>query len=223
MPDSIHHVIYRVDPKRNLDWKSYDQSLTTDGVHSKDRFDVAHPNAETLSEAVKMMKGRLLIKAIETLNIDQAIIFCRTKLDCDNLEKYLNQIGRLKNNADRYSCICMHADRSANERSVNLNTFKQGKVRFLICTDVAARGIDVKGIPFVIQMTLPDDKANYLHRIGRVGRADRMGLAISLVSTVPEKVWYHSNCKNRGKGCFNTQLTDQNGCCIWYNEIEVGM
>lgn len=61
-------------------------------------------------------------------------------------------------------------------------------MRFLICTDVAARGIDVQGIPFVINFTLPDDKANYIHRIGRVGRADRMGLAISLVSTVQEKV-----------------------------------
>ena len=55
---------------------------------------------------------------------------------------------------------------------------------------MAARGIDVQGIPFVINFTLPDEKENYLHRIGRVGRADRMGLAISLVSSVPEKVWY---------------------------------
>lgn len=53
----------------------------------------------------------------------------------------------------------------------------------MICTDVAARGIDVKGVPFVINVTLPDDKQNYVHRIGRVGRAERMGLAISLVAT----------------------------------------
>ena len=49
----------------------------------------------------------------------------------------------------------------------------------------------------------------------------RMGLAISLVSTVQEKVWYHSNCPNRGKGCWNTALTDNGGCAIWYNEYEV--
>ena len=60
-------------------------------------------------------------------------------------------------------------------------------MRFLICTDVAARGIDIRGIPFVINVTLPDDKQNYVHRIGRVGRAERMGLAISLVSKVKEK------------------------------------
>ena len=73
-------------------------------------------------------------------------------------------------------------------------------------------------MPYVINVTLPDDKANYLHRIGRVGRAKKMGLAISLVATVKEKVWYHSNCKNRGKGCYNTNDVKQGGCTIWYDE-----
>lgn len=73
----------------------------------------------------------------------------------------------------------------------------------------------------MIQVTLPDEKANYLHRIGRVGRAERMGLAISLVSSVPEKVWFHANCANRGKNCFNTRLVPEKGCCIWYNELQV--
>ena len=67
-------------------------------------------------------------------------------------------------------------------------------------------------------MTLPDEKQNYVHRIGRVGRADRMGLAISMVSKVQEKVWYHS-CPSRGKSCANTLLKDDGGCCIWYNEM----
>lgn len=71
---------------------------------------------------------------------------------------------------------------------------------------------------------MPDEKANYVHRIGRVGRADRMGLAISLVSAVPEKVWYHGQwCSSHGKNCSNTQLTDRKGCCIWYNEKNVSV
>ena len=53
---------------------------------------------------------------------------------------------------------------------------------------MAARGIDIRGIPFVVNVTLPDEKQSYVHRIGRVGRAERMGLAISLISTVKEKV-----------------------------------
>lgn len=163
--------------------------------------------------------GEYVVKAIDTLKIDYAIIFCRTKVDCDNLENYLTSVGRARN--IDYSCVCLHGDRPPNERTRNLETFKGKKVKFLICTDVAARGIDVKGIPFVLQVTLPDDKANYLHRIGRVGRAERMGLAVSFVANVPEKVWFHSNCRNRGKGCTNTRLTDQGGCCIWYNELQL--
>ena len=74
----------------------------------------------------------------------------------------------------------------------------------------------------MINITLPDEKSNYVHRIGRVGRAERMGLAISLVSSVPEKVWYHGEwCPSRGRNCNNTNLTDQGGCCVWYQEKRV--
>lgn len=71
-------------------------------------------------------------------------------------------------------------------------------------------------------MTLPDEKSNYVHRIGRVGRAERMGLAISIVGANPEKVWYHGEwCPSRGKMCSNTELTKFSGCCVWYNEMNV--
>lgn len=74
----------------------------------------------------------------------------------------------------------------------------------------------------VINITLPDEKSNYVHRIGRVGRAERMGLAISLVSSVPEKVWYHGEwCSSRGRSCWNTNLTTVKGCCTWINEKNV--
>ena len=75
-------------------------------------------------------------------------------------------------------------------------------MNFLICTDVAARGLDVKGLPFMINVSLPDDKSNYVHRIGRVGRAERMGLAISLVSTVQEKVFLPLSCFSIEDKCF---------------------
>lgn len=64
----------------------------------------------------------------------------------------------------------------------NLAAFKEGDVRFLICTDVAARGVDIKGLPYVVNMTLPDVPENYIHRIGRVGRQDCLGLAVSIVA-----------------------------------------
>jgi ATP-dependent RNA helicase DDX1 len=118
--------------------------------------------------------------------------------------------------------VCLHGDRKPQERKGNLDRFKRKEVRFLICTDVAARGLDVSGLPFIINVTLPDEKSNYVHRIGRVGRAERMGLAISLVASVPEKVWFHGQwCPSRGQSCRNTKLTGQGGCCVWYNEPQV--
>ncbi|XP_015790146.1 ATP-dependent RNA helicase DDX1 [Tetranychus urticae] len=221
VPETVHHVIFRIDPREDDLWKKLKKTIKTDGVHSKDRISPNQPNAETLSEAIKLLKGEYTVKAIDKLKVDQAIIFCRTKLDCDNLESYLNDIGGGQRQNLKYSCVCLHGDRRPQERKTNLEKFKAGEVKFLICTDVAARGIDIKGIPFVIQVTLPDEKANYVHRIGRVGRAERMGLAISLVACVPEKVWFHSNCANRGKNCFNTNLTQDGGCCIWYNELQL--
>jgi len=88
-----------------------------------------------------------------------------------------------------YSCVVLAGGRSMDERRRALAAFKEGDVRFMLCTDVAARGLDVKELPFVINMTLPDRSEDYIHRVGRVGRADIMGLAISIVAeTELEKV-----------------------------------
>ena len=102
-----------------------------------------------------------------------------------------------------------------------LEKFKDGEIQYLICTDVAARGIDVKHLPFVINMTLPDDPEVYIHRVGRVGRNHRLGLAISIIAPTysKEKVWYH-RCRNRGAGCKNTSLVEKGGCCIWQDESD---
>ncbi|OQR75005.1 ATP-dependent RNA helicase DDX1-like, partial [Tropilaelaps mercedesae] len=216
VPETVHHVVCVVDPHRDESWRTLNRHITTDGVHARD----SKTGPEGLSEAVKILKGEYCVRAIRKQKMDRGIIFCRTKLDCDNLEKYFQTLGGGPKAPpdNEFSCVCLHGDRKPPERKANLETFKQKRVRFLICTDVAARGIDIKGVPYVINVTLPDDKASYVHRIGRVGRADRMGLAISLVASVDEKVWYHSNCHNRGRGCYNTKLTDMGGCCIWYNE-----
>uniref|UniRef100_A0A2M4AMX9 ATP-dependent RNA helicase n=1 Tax=Anopheles triannulatus TaxID=58253 RepID=A0A2M4AMX9_9DIPT len=214
VPETVHHVVCTVDPQKDISWHTMRSHIQTDGVHARDNVRPGSNTAEALSEAIKMLKGDYTLKAIDEHNMDRAIIFCRTKLDCDNMERYLRQVS-----AQKYSCVCLHGDRSPKERKENLEQFKNQKVKFLICTDVAARGLDITGLPFIINVTLPDEKSNYVHRIGRVGRADRMGLAISLVATVPEKVWYHGQwCSSRGKNCWNTDLTDVKGCCMWYDE-----
>ncbi|XP_011500025.1 PREDICTED: ATP-dependent RNA helicase Ddx1 [Ceratosolen solmsi marchali] len=213
IPETVHHVVVIVDPRKDNLWQKLRRHITTDGVHNNDNIENGN-TAEALSEAVKILKGEYCLRAIKEHKMDSAMIFCRTKLDCDNLESYLNLTGDKE-----LTCVCLHSDRKPIERKNNLNRFKQKEVKFLICTDVAARGLDVINLPFIINITLPDDKTNYLHRIGRVGRAERMGLAISLVANVPEKVWYHGNwCLSRGRNCNQTNLLNQRGCCIWYNE-----
>ncbi|RZF40737.1 hypothetical protein LSTR_LSTR014356 [Laodelphax striatellus] len=151
VPETVHHVVVPVDPQKDHAWKNYRRHVPTDGVHAKDNVSPAANSAEMLSEAVKMMKGEYAVHAINKHKMDKAIIFCRTKLDCDNLERYFNQLGGGPQNRNNpYSCVCLHGDRKPNERKANLEKFKKGEVKFLICTDVAARGIDITGLPFNI-------------------------------------------------------------------------
>ena len=94
--------------------------------------------------------------------------------------------------------------------------FKEGGVRILICTDVAARGIDISGLPFVVNLTLPDNQEDYIHRVGRVGRADTLGLAVSIVSAVPERVWY---CRRKGYTPWTAPtVADVSEHTVWYDE-----
>lgn len=142
VPETVHHVVALIDPLVDGRWKSLGRHIQTDGVHAQDPVGPGRNTPETFSEAVKMLKGEYLIRAIEEHQMDQALFFCRTKLDCDNLENFLKSKG------DKYSCVCLHGDRSPQERKANLFAFKQQKVKFLISTDVAARGLDISKLPF---------------------------------------------------------------------------
>jgi len=263
VPETVHHVVYYVDPSQQLQWgpteiavraKAPKEQPALDEVHQKptmSQIDRNYPDALKLSQNIKQLKPQLAVKIADSFNMSQCLVFCRTNVDCNNLEDYMNRLGGAKGYGGKvetgkenpYSCVVLAGMRNQDERRMNLEAFKEGDVRFLICTDVAARGIDIEGLPFVIQTTLPDDIENYIHRIGRCGRAERMGLAISIVATEREKVWYHK-CPSRGKNCQpwpgNTKLTipfgsdgklcqrddakwiiDEGGCTIWYDEPEL--
>ncbi|KAL3318297.1 ATP-dependent RNA helicase ddx1 [Cichlidogyrus casuarinus] len=153
VPDTVHHVVCVIDPNQDTLWQKLfgqSQAICTDGVHAKDRLMLNKFTPEMMSEAVKLLKGEYVIRAIEKQMMDKAIIFCRTKLDCDNLEQKFVSLGGGPNAAknSKFSCVCLHSDRSTQERKANFDRFKRGEVRFLICTDVAARGIDVTGLPY---------------------------------------------------------------------------
>lgn len=111
------------------------------------------------------------------LDVDEpssAIIFCKTKKGVDELVEAMQARG--------YNVEGMHGDMSQNQRLNTLRKFREGNLEFLVATDVAARGIDVENVTHVINYDLPQDTESYVHRIGRTGRANREGVAYTLVT-----------------------------------------
>ncbi|WP_374327451.1 DEAD/DEAH box helicase [Azonexus sp.] len=119
-------------------------------------------------------KRGLLTKLLKSGEIRQCIVFMRTKQGCSRLTRELQRAG-IKADA-------IHGDKSQLDRIKALEAFKGGETHALIATDVAARGLDVDDLPYVINYELPHTPEDYVHRIGRTGRAGKMGNAISLVS-----------------------------------------
>jgi len=101
------------------------------------------------------------------------LIFSRTKIGADRLARRLASAG--------IRCIALHADRTMDQRRAAVEGFRGGKYNVLVATDVAARGLDIDGIHTVINFELPDSPDSYVHRVGRTGRADVAGQAITLV------------------------------------------
>ncbi len=120
----------------------------------------------------KNAKAEFLLDYLVDNNISQAIIFTRTKFGADKLGKYLRSFN--------VSCTVIHGDKTQRERMRNLKEFKDNKVKYLIATDIAARGIDIIDLPCVVNYDLPEQAEIYVHRIGRTGRAGKIGKAISI-------------------------------------------
>lgn len=134
--------------------------------------------AEKVSQSVffidKNQKAKRLTRMLLDGNNLQTLVFMRTKHGADRLAKSLVKSG--------VQTACIHGNKSQNARETALLSFKSGKVNVLIATDIAARGIDIKELPQVINYDLPADSETYVHRIGRTGRAGNTGRAVSFCS-----------------------------------------
>ena len=119
----------------------------------------------------KPNKGQLLAEVLSTEEIDRALVFARTKHGADKVVRVLAKCG--------IAAEAIHGNKSQNQRDRVLLAFREGKIRTLIATDIAARGIDVTGVSHVINYDLPNVPESYVHRIGRTARAGREGIAIS--------------------------------------------
>ena len=136
----------------------------------------------TAAEAVRQLvypvdrdrKEELLIHLLRTYNLRQVLVFTRTKIAATRLATRLDRAG--------LNAVAIHSDRSQPERTRALEGFKTGDVRVLVATDVAARGLDIEDLPVVVNFELPWNPQDYIHRIGRTGRAGATVEAISLVT-----------------------------------------
>jgi len=122
----------------------------------------------------KKQKGPLLIKLIKDGGWDQALVFTKTKHGANKLTKQLDAAG--------ITAAAIHGNKSQGARTRALADFKAGEIRILVATDIAARGLDIEQLPQVVNFDLPNVSEDYVHRIGRTGRAGATGQAISLVS-----------------------------------------
>lgn len=125
-------------------------------------------------------KRELLSFLIGSRNYTQVLVFANTKAGVDEIVESLN--------LDGLPALAIHGDIKQPARARALRKFKEGEIRVLVATDIAARGIDIEELPYVINYELPESATDYTHRIGRTGRAGKNGVAITLLSTKEYKI-----------------------------------
>ena len=146
-----------------------------------------------------------LVALLEGGQYERAIAFCNTKNMTDRLAGLLSMRG--------ISCKAIHGDIQQRVREKTLQQFKAGQLRVLVATDVAARGLDIDDVDVVFNYDVPDEQENYVHRVGRTGRAKRHGVAYTLVASVTEAVRMRDIARNTR---MDIQLLkyDKDGCLM---------
>ena len=161
------------------------KKLADDFLSNPTLIEVARSNAtnENVTQQAYSVserdKQKFLIQLLKKEDAKQVIVFTKTKLSA-------NRLTRALQNAE-VAADAIHGDKSQKERIVALDAFKDGTTKVLVATDVAARGLDISDLPMVINYEIPNAAEDYVHRIGRTGRAGAKGVAISLVCEEEEK------------------------------------
>jgi ATP-dependent RNA helicase RhlE len=162
-------------------------ALAQDYLTAPKRVEAQAPNSavstieQRLYPVAPTQKGALLAHLLRSETVESAIVFVRTRRRADGLSRLLNRAG-VRNEA-------IHGDVSQNQRERTLAAFRQGRLRVLVATDVASRGLDIPHLSHVVNYDVPNLAEDYVHRIGRTGRAGRAGLAITLYSRTDEALW----------------------------------
>jgi ATP-dependent RNA helicase RhlE len=181
----VKRVITKLPPKRQTLFFSATmppeiQKLADVLLHNPSKVEVTpvSSTAEAIEQSLfytaKADKNKLLLHLLKDETIKTALVFTRTKHGADKVVKVLHAHG--------FTAAAIHGNKSQNARQNALNNFKNGTIRVLVATDIAARGIDIDELSHVINFELPEVPETYVHRIGRTGRAGNAGIAFSFCS-----------------------------------------
>ena len=140
---------------------------------------VVHSPADTIEHFIYPVDGiqkyDLLLEILKRIDCESIIVFTRTRIDADRIGEWLA--------AHDYPVSILHSDRTQRERDKALKDFKDGVSKILVATDIASRGLDISNVGYVINFNVPEHSEDYVHRIGRTGRANREGKAVTLFSS----------------------------------------
>jgi ATP-dependent RNA helicase RhlE len=156
--------------ERLTKWVLRDPELVEIGVRRSPAETVTHAVYPVAAE----QKFDLLIALLERTNFDSVLIFCRTKQNADRVAHSLKHA--------KHSVAVLHSNRTQRERIEALEGFKSGKYEVMVATDIASRGLDIAGVSHVINYDVPEHPEDYVHRIGRTGRAQNVGDAFTLMN-----------------------------------------
>lgn len=134
----------------------------------------AHTVAHALYPVPHHLKANLLLRLLREQQASSVLVFTRTKHRADRLEEKLARSG--------LASAALHSNKSQSQRQNAMTQFRSGKVKVLVATDIAARGLDIASVSHVVNYDIPDSATTYIHRIGRTGRAERTGDALTLVT-----------------------------------------
>jgi ATP-dependent RNA helicase RhlE len=155
------------------------EQLAVKSLRSPQRFSMgtdapSDTVAHTLYPVPQHLKPGLLQRLLDELTVNSILVFTRTKHRADRVAEKIKRAG--------YAASALHSNKSQSQRKQAMDQFRTGKIKVLVATDIAARGLDVASISHVINFDIPDSATSYIHRIGRTGRAERLGDAYTLVT-----------------------------------------
>ena len=217
----VTHILDKMPQRKNLGMFSATISrevMDISWVYQRDPVEITVRPDEQNKPDIKQYRIHLpgrdeKLDAMERILIaegyDRAIVFCNTKNMTDRLAGLLKMRG--------FSAQCIHGDIPQKARERTLQTFRDGKLKILVATDVAARGLDIDDVDSVFNYDVPDEIEYYIHRIGRTGRAKRHGVAYSLVSTVTEGLRLDEIAKITNAEIEGLKF-DEDGCLVPINE-----